>query len=118
MLADQEVARVVSSPASRCIQTVLPLAQDLGLEVEEHPDLWEGSSTAHVLALLEQHAATTAVACTHGDIIPDVIDALGRDGVQIKGRGCEKGSIWILDHDGDRWTSAGYVDRSTTELPN
>ncbi len=109
--------RILSSPATRCVQTVEPLAASLGLEVETQPDLWEGTPTAHVLAVLTQHQEGALVACSHGDIIPAVIEMMAADGADVRGRGCEKGSIWMADHDGERWRSARYVDRSQTELP-
>src|ERR1700736_3487440 len=36
-------AQILSSPYTRCIQTVQPLADDLGLKVEETDELAEGS---------------------------------------------------------------------------
>ena len=53
MLGDAPISRIVSSPATRCTQTVQPLADALGLEVVEHDDLWEGSSIDDVLAVLQ-----------------------------------------------------------------
>lgn len=117
LLADAGITRVLSSPASRCVQTVEPLAASLGLEVEEHPDLWEGSLTHHVLALLSQENDGATAACSHGDIIPEVIEAVAAQGAHISGRGCEKGSVWILDHSGEAWTRARYLDRSHDRLP-
>ncbi|MEM9132542.1 MAG: phosphoglycerate mutase family protein [Actinomycetota bacterium] len=117
LLAPVGPSRILSSPATRCVQTVQPLAQNLGLEVETQPDLWEGTPTAHVLAVLTQHDESTLVACSHGDIIPAVVEMMAADGADVRGRGCEKGSIWLADHDGERWTWARYVDRSQTELP-
>ena len=38
-----QVARIVSSPFVRCVQTVEPLARDRGLEVEPDPRLAEGA---------------------------------------------------------------------------
>lgn len=117
LLGKVDVAAILSSPATRCVQTVEPLAAHLGLEVEEHPDLWEGSMTTHVLALLEQPRGGAVVACSHGDVIPETIEAIAAQGAEIRGRRCEKGSVWVLDHDGDRWRSATYVDPTRTELP-
>lgn len=117
LLAGHGVARVVSSPATRCVQTVAPLAAAAGLEVEEVPELWEGSSLDDVFTLFDGLGAPVVVACSHGDIIPEVIDALNRSGVPVTGRGCEKGSIWVLDHDGRGWSAAAYVPRSQTQLP-
>ncbi|MFT7597183.1 MAG: phosphohistidine phosphatase SixA [Acidimicrobiales bacterium] len=106
LLASPAIGRVLSSPATRCAQTVAPLATACRLEVEEHPDLFEGSRVDHVLALLESFIDESLVVCSHGDVIPDVVDALAKAGVEITGRGCEKGSVWKLTHDGTRWTSA------------
>lgn len=117
LLADAPITRVLSSPATRCVQTVEPLAGSLGLEVEEHPDLWEGSLTNHVLALLSQQHDGATAACSHGDIIPEVVEAVAVQGAHISGRGCEKGSVWILDHNGEIWTRARYLDRSQDRLP-
>ncbi|MEL7155202.1 MAG: phosphoglycerate mutase family protein [Actinomycetota bacterium] len=108
--------RILSSPASRCVQTVEPLAAATGLEVETNPDLWEGTMIPHVLSLLTQHRTGTTVACSHGDIIPAVIESMAADGATIIGRGCEKGSVWVADFD-DGWTRATYLDRSQLELP-
>lgn len=101
------VGVVLSSPATRCVQTVEPLAKSRDLEVEEHADLFEGARIEDVLRLLsEQLGPQPIVACSHGDIIPEIIDSLARDGVPINGRGCEKGAVWRLVHDGRTWTSA------------
>ncbi|MEM7337887.1 MAG: phosphoglycerate mutase family protein [Actinomycetota bacterium] len=117
LLTEMAVRRVVSSPASRCVQTVDPLATALAIEVEEHPDLWEGTPIDHVLALMDDCRSTTTVVCSHGDVIPAVIERLGDRGVLVQGRGCETGSVWMLDHDGSDWTRATYVDPSRAALP-
>jgi len=117
VLEGQGVARVLSSPATRCWQTVAPLAKALGLEVEEVDELWEGSSLDDVFALFDALGAEAVAACSHGDIIPEVVDFLARSGVPVTGRGCEKGSIWVLDHDGRQWTAATYVPKSHGQLP-
>ncbi|MEZ5409759.1 MAG: histidine phosphatase family protein [Acidimicrobiales bacterium] len=117
MLEGQGVARVLSSPATRCWQTVAPVAKALGLEVEEVDELWEGALLDDVFALFEGLGEPVVAACSHGDIIPEVVDALNRKGVPVSGRGCEKGSIWVLDHDGRQWTAAAYVAKSQSQLP-
>lgn len=109
LLDHKTITRVLSSPATRCVQTVEPLASALDLPIVEHDDLWEGAMVGDALALLGAHAGEGIAACSHGDIIPALIEHLGRDGVPIKGQGCEKGSIWVLDHDGERWTAATKI---------
>ena len=52
------------------------------------------------------------VLCSHGDLIPEVLDPLLREGmVIIGGRGCEKGSIWSLDARGRDIVSGTYTAR-------
>lgn len=117
LLAGRPIVAVLSSPATRCVQTVEPLAAELGLEVDEQPDLYEGSATAHVLALLEGRERGEVVACTHGDVIPAVIETVAGAGALVRGRGCETGSIWLLERRSDRWEEAIYFDRSRRDLP-
>jgi broad specificity phosphatase PhoE len=45
------VTRVVSSPAVRCIETVEPFAEQLGLEIELREELAEGAGRAAALRL-------------------------------------------------------------------
>ncbi len=115
------VTRIVSSSATRCVQTVEPIASARGLEVEEDDTLWEGSLLGDVLDLLLGYVegaddGAHLIACSHGDIIPELVDHLGATGVPVRGHGCEKGSIWILSHDGKRWTGARKVDKKATTL--
>lgn len=116
MLSGEAITRILSSPATRCTQTVEPLAQALGLPVEEHHDLWEGSRSHDVAALLAAHRDGDLVACSHGDVIPEVIEQLAAAGVAVHGRGCEKGSLWLLERDGDGWMAARYISRKATAL--
>src|SRR5258706_1561493 len=64
-----DVQRVVASPYVRCVQTVEPLAAALGLDVEVDDRLAEGAGFA-AQALLEEDGV---VACTHGDVIHDLL---------------------------------------------
>jgi phosphohistidine phosphatase SixA len=73
------VTRVLSSPYVRCVQTVEPL----GLEIELDDRLAEGAPRAATLALLAELEA--AVACTHGDVIENVL-----------GRPLKKGAAVVL----------------------
>lgn len=113
-LRDVAVTRVLSSAATRCVQTVEALAGDRGLPVEPHPALMEGASVAETSALLWQLGAegTEAVLSSHGDIIPAALDALRRGGVAVDGRdGLPKGTYYVLEVDGDgAITGATFVD--------
>jgi 8-oxo-dGTP pyrophosphatase MutT (NUDIX family)/phosphohistidine phosphatase SixA len=61
------VSRVLSSPALRCVQTVQPLAEALGLAVEPRDELAEGAEAGPARALLAREPGGS-VLCTHGDV--------------------------------------------------
>jgi phosphohistidine phosphatase SixA len=108
-LAERHVDRVLSSPSMRCCQTVEPLAREFGLDVERTPALLEGVSTKKALALVDSLLQHDAVLCSHGDVIPDVLRALIRRGMQVNGdRAWAKGSVWELETDGDHVASGRY----------
>ena len=109
-LGDRGVTRVLSSPFPRCRQTVEPLAERAGVEVELHPALAEGADGRAVLALMRGLAGTGAALCSHGDVIPDVLRLMERRGTVINGRrGNAKGSVWTITTDGDTLVGAAYT---------
>lgn len=116
IFAKVKISRILSSPATRCVQTVEGIAKSHGLEIAEHPDLAEGSDIPDVIKLLEKKANKPTILCSHGDIIPALIDLLGNNGVPIKGRGCEKGSVWIVSHDGREFTGARHLPKKADKL--
>jgi 8-oxo-dGTP diphosphatase len=60
-LADAGIHRLLSSPALRCVQTLQPLAERLGLPVEDDARLEEGARLRDALALaVEVRAAASA----------------------------------------------------------
>jgi 8-oxo-dGTP diphosphatase len=63
------VQQILSSHYVRCVQTVEPLAEELGLEVELDNRLQEGEGAAAAPLLQEDGV----VLCTHGDIIHALI---------------------------------------------
>ena len=87
LLAAYPVERVLTSPYTRCVQTVEPLAQLLGVEIEQRGELAEGTPVASVRDLLASLNGQTVAACTHGDIIAELIGP---------GREAKKGSVWVL----------------------
>jgi len=84
-LAERGIARVVSSPYVRCVETVEPLAAALGLAVELDERLAEGEGGAGALALLAELAGA-GVACTHGDVVEAAI-----------GRVLDKGAAAVVE---------------------
>lgn len=128
-MADRPVRSFLASPATRCVQTIEPSALSKAMEVEEREEFWEGSNIDDVMVLLDNlvraafnEAATTdaepaaIVVCSHGDIIPEVVERLSHAGVEITGRGCERASTWILTHDGDDWQGARYLSRKESAI--
>lgn len=113
VLAGVDIELILSSPATRCVQTVEPLATARGLQIVEHDDLWEDAATADVMAILEKHRDTETVICSHGNLIPVVVEQLADAGARVRGRGCEKGSIWVLDHNGRAFSHATYISRNS-----
>lgn len=80
-LEAEEVRRIVSSPYTRCVETVEPLAAARGLEVELDERLAEGAGQAG-FALVQESGI---VCCTHGDVVGELI-----------GRGLKKGAAVVL----------------------
>ena len=110
-LQDRPVTRVLSSGFVRCQQTVAPIAEQHDLNVEIEDALAEGASTADAIALIESLIGTEAVLCSHGDVIPEVMAALHRDGVKIKGRHrAAKGGTYALHTKGKHIVTATYID--------
>jgi len=112
--SERSVTEVHSSPATRCLQTVAPLAAAANLQVVEQTALWETANLAEVLDLIEgrmekpSDGEQALVMCSHGNLIPAVIDHLARSGVNVVGRGCERASIWMIRTAEGRWTDARY----------
>jgi 8-oxo-dGTP diphosphatase len=102
LLGGQAVPRIASSPYLRCVQTVEPLAAAVGLVVEPLDMLAEGRPFEPVLELLVA-LAEESVLCSHGDVIPDTIEALMRRGMVVEGEpDWRKGATWVLERvDGD-----------------
>jgi 8-oxo-dGTP diphosphatase len=112
LFGDAPLKRVLTSRYRRCVDTVAPLAQHLGLDVEEHPALAEEASIDAVWALLEDLTGTEAVVCTHGNLIGPILDRLDRRGVEwVDDRWtCKKGSSWTIEEGTDgTFTRAHYT---------
>ena len=109
-VAGYEIRRILSSPSVRCVDTVRSLAKDRRLDVDETMDLAEGS-THLAVALVRGFASTPAVMCSHGDVIPFVLDTLAaRDGVDLgPDPKCAKGSTWVLEFEDGRCARAQYI---------
>jgi 8-oxo-dGTP diphosphatase len=97
VLAGYKIERVLSSPYLRCTQTVAPLAAARGLAVEPCDDLAEGEGHAGVaLARRVLGEPGDTVLCSHGDVVEEILDALGVPREQFT----RKGATWVLDEAG------------------
>lgn len=94
-----------SSGYVRCVQTLEPLAERLGVSIREEPRLFEYQPFEPVLDLLAD-VEKGAVLCSHGDIIPATIQALHRRGMTLQTpTDWGKSSVWVLHRKGAKITS-------------
>ena len=85
-----------SSSYVRCMQTLEPLGKLIDQKVQPEPRLFEDEPFEPVLDLLGE-VENGAVLCSHGDIIPAVIQALHRRGMVVHTPAdWRKSSIWVL----------------------
>lgn len=104
ILGKYDPTQIVSSRATRCLATVAPLAEQLSLEVEEVDELFEGSdpreSWSELLDLVAERDGTL-VACSHGDVIPGIIELLSDGSApHSKYPKIKKGSMVVLSLSG------------------
>ena len=83
-LSRRGIRRIVSSPYVRCVETVEPLAEALQLQIELDDRLSEGTPLGPALELLSE--LDGGVACTHGDIVDEVL-----------GRSLKKGAAAVIN---------------------
>jgi phosphohistidine phosphatase SixA len=106
----EPLAHLLTSPDLRCRQTLEPLAAQRGLPIQLDARLAAGRSAAGALALLGELGGKAAVLCSHGDVIPRVIERLCEEGLRLERElVCEKGSVWIVDAEPGRRVRARYV---------
>ncbi len=113
-LADAGITRLLASPSRRCQQTLAPLGIQLGLEVEVDGRLNEGQGSAGAMAVADELREVNAALCSHGDVIPDLLDALMAGGTRLKGElRWQKASTWVLTWDGPRLVKGRYLPPPT-----
>lgn len=102
---------VVSSPYLRCIETLEPLAVAMDVDVSIDERLAEfgnehAQATAELFDLLYE-VADRAVLCSHGDVIPAIINGLAAGGMRVIGAPqWGKGSVWVLERSNNRFIEA------------
>jgi len=85
LLASRDFGRIVSSPAVRCVDTVVPLSDARGLAVEPSEAFVEGASAEAALTLFHT-AGVPLVASVHGDMVEE-----------LTGEHAKKGSTMVLE---------------------
>ncbi len=115
-LRDLPVARMLSSPAERCLQTIQPLADRHRRPVEANAALGVDGTGPGVLQLLTSPALADAVLCTHGEVIGKVFDELQAAGIELSDPPrWPKGCTWVLSlEDESRWKGS-YLEPLAVE---
>ena len=112
-LAGEPISGLWSSPYLRCMQTIEPLAVARRLAIVAEPRIAEGAALAGILELFFD-LPDGAVLCSHGDVVPDLLDALVRRGTHVTTTpDWRKAAIWVLDAP-DR---EGHVATAAAEPP-
>jgi 8-oxo-dGTP diphosphatase len=89
-------ASIRSSPYLRCMETVAPLAEAMGLHVEPEDRLAEGADPGWALA--ELATVPGSVLCTHGDVMVSIVLTLTSAQVpMIGGTQWAKAATWAFD---------------------
>jgi len=88
-LADFPVTRILSSPYDRCVQTVEPLAEQRGLEIELRDELGEQQQQVEGAALVRSLAGEPVAVCVHGGLADSAF-----------GESQKKGETLVVDADG------------------
>ena len=112
-LASEELARLVSSPYVRCLQTLEPLAAAVELPIETAELLAEGAGGNEAVELLLSLASEgPAACCTHGDVLFDVLGIVADAGVQLAGPpDAPVASTWVLEVEDGRFAGARFVEQ-------
>ena len=108
----QDVTRILTSPYVRCVQSVEPLADARGLDVEVEDALAEGTPLDAVRRLFARLDGGTVVLCSHGDVIASVVQDLLVRGVDLGGPDAlrwQKGATWVLEGDPRSPRTARYL---------
>ena len=111
LLAGEAFGAIASSPSLRCVQSVEPLATARHLAVEQDSRLLEGHDPDDTFAWLDTRLTSESlVACTHGDIVPAVLELAAQAGAGLpEERRWPKGSTWVLEHGERGWLRGQFL---------
>ncbi|MBF6329261.1 NUDIX hydrolase [Nocardia transvalensis] len=109
-------SEIYSAPPLRCVQTVEPLAETLGVDIALEPLLSESGYAAapqDSLTRARELVSTDAVRvlCSQGKVIPHLLAAWAeKDGVALPPARNRKGSVWVLSVADGRLVAADHLD--------
>jgi 8-oxo-dGTP diphosphatase len=116
--------RVLSAEPLRCVDTVRPLANRLGLAVEVDPVFGERMHAKDPMAMasrlrLLSDSGQPTVVCSQGGAIPETLELLARDDeIDFPDVRAAKGSTWVLTFDTERrLVAADYYRQPTKGRP-
>lgn len=97
------VDAVYTSPTVRCLSTVFAVADRRGLPLLLRSELAVGDPIGALRLADAALGAANAVLCSHGEVIPGLLRALGLDEVDGPIERCAKGALWVVEElDGRR----------------
>lgn len=109
-LGETGIERIVTSPYDRCVQSVERLAELTRAKIEVAEALAEGPDIDAAYELVDSLVGHNTVLCSHGDVIPAVINRMMWAGLSIDSRFyCSKGSIWQVEVDNGKFTTGHYI---------
>jgi 8-oxo-dGTP diphosphatase len=104
-----EVEEIISADFDRCVQTMLPLSEAIGVPIREEELFSELGYPAHeeeAIHLVRKlgESLSSTVVCSQGDVIPDVLQRLAEvDHVDLpEGAHVKKAGVCVLTFDGPR----------------
>ena len=116
-LAALGVDVIQSSPYVRCLETVKPLAEASGVDVFESTHLAEGANVEATLELIASASGVRIALCSHGDVIPDIVESLRDQGMKLKSANGRlqfaKGSTWEILIEAGEPKTARYIPAPT-----
>jgi 8-oxo-(d)GTP phosphatase len=91
---------LVSSPSTRCVQTLEPYGAEIEAEIKIEPLLSEEGQDPQKTPALVRDIAVPAAVCSHGKVLPGLIHALSGKDVHLR-----KGAFAVLHRSGGQVVS-------------
>ena len=93
------INRIISSPYVRCVESVAPLSTHFVRPLLTSDDLAEGMD-AKATELVDLASDEVVLLCSHGDVVPALLEALAPKADLGRDPKCEKGSTWVVERGG------------------